>query len=194
MLPPVLHLVAGCNGAGKSTLVELWVGPTTHLPFVNADLVAAAKWPDATAEHAYDASRIAASMRHRLMESRTSFITETVFSHPSKLDLVREAKANGYLVELHVVVIPVDLAVLRVAERVNRGGHPVPEAKIRERYERLWPLVAQAIREADWATVYDNSRGAHPHRKVALFERGRVVGSPSWPAWTPQPLRSLVGE
>ena len=32
---------------------------------------------------------------------RTSFVTETVFSHPSKVDLVRAAAAAGYQVTLH---------------------------------------------------------------------------------------------
>lgn len=194
MPTPVLHLLAGCNGAGKSTLAESVIRPDSRLPFINADLIAAAKWPEAQAEHAYDASRIAASMRHQLLESRTSFITETVFSHPSKLQLVEDAHARGYLVELHAVMIPVDLALLRVSERVRRGGHDVPENKVRERYDRLWPLVARAIVSADRATVYDNSRSLTPLRVVAIFENGTALEAPAWPAWTPQPLRSLVAE
>jgi predicted ABC-type ATPase len=45
------------------------------------------------AEHAYDASRAAAEERLRLMAERPSFITETVFSHPSKVDLLAQVSA-----------------------------------------------------------------------------------------------------
>ena len=57
MPTPVLHLLAGPNGAGKTTFVADILQPITRLPFVNADVIAADLWPDAQAEHAYDASR-----------------------------------------------------------------------------------------------------------------------------------------
>lgn len=58
-------------------------------------------------------------------------------SHPSKVQLVADAAEAGYLVHLHVIMVPVELTVQRVRERVRRGGHDVPESKIRDRYERL---------------------------------------------------------
>ena len=188
MSTPVLHLLAGPNGAGKSTFVVEVLEPVTHLPFVNADLIAAERWPEAQAAHAYDASRAAAAERSRLMAARASFVTETVFSHPSKVDLVAEATALGYLVHLHVILVPESLAVARVAGRVAQGGHDVPTEKIRGRYARLWPLVTVARDLADRTTFYDNSRAAKPFRVVAGYERGRLVGQPSWPVWAPAVL------
>lgn len=123
---------------------------------------------------------------------RESFVTETVFSHPSKLSLVGDARAAGYIVALHVVVIPVELTVARVADRVARGGDSVPEVKVRERYARLWPLVASAVRQADRATVYDNSRAAVPFRVVAKFFNGAPLAAPAWPTWAPAELRALA--
>jgi len=194
MPDPVLHLLAGPNGAGKSTLFQRVIGPVTHLKFVNADELAAQHWPDGPEAHAYEASQLAASVRKALLGERASFVTETVFSHSSKLTLVEDAKAAGYLVHLHVVVIPAGLAVARVADRVGRGGHSVPEGKIRERYERLWAIVAPAVAAADRATVYDNSRAATPLKVVAEFFNGAVSGTADWPAWTPAELRALTLE
>jgi predicted ABC-type ATPase len=187
---PVLHLLAGPNGAGKSTFVAEVLQPVTRLPFVNADLIAAERWPDAQAEHAYDASRAATAERRRLMAARASFITETVFSHPSKVDLVAEATAIGYLVHLHVVMVPETLPEPRVAARVAQGGHDVPAEKVRQRCARLWPLVAAARDLADRTTFYDNSGARRPFRIVAACERGRLVGAAAWPTWTP---RALLG-
>lgn len=188
MSSPVLHLLAGPNGAGKSTFVAQVLTPVTHLPFVNADVIATQLWPWAQAEHAYDAPQAAADERRRLMTAGASFITETVFSHPSKLDLVRRATAQGYVVHLHVVMVPETLSAARVAARVAHGGHHVPGQKIRERYTRLWPLVAAAREVAARATFYDNSRAANPFRVVATYERGRPAGEPAWPVWTPKVL------
>jgi len=183
-----LDLVVGSNGAGKSTFVRLTLAPVwTAAMFVNADVIAAQRWPDNPEQHSYEAAEIAAATRARLIELRRPFIAETVFSHPSKLDLLASAKAAGYYVAVHAILVPEALAVARVAARVAAGGHRVPEKKIRERYRRLWPLVAKAIALADAATIWDNSRHDGP-RSVALFADGQSVGDPAWPSWAPDAL------
>lgn len=188
MSSPALHVLAGPNGSGKTTFVEHVLEPVTHLLFVNADMIAASRWPGQESAHAYEASEAASAERDRLMEARRSFIAETVFSHPTKVDLVARAAAVGYIVELHIMLVPEELAVARVAYRVSTGGHTVPEQKVRERYRRLWPLVREATAKAARVTVYDNSRAARPFRPVAAFEQGQLVGVPDWPAWTPEAL------
>jgi predicted ABC-type ATPase len=185
-----LDLVVGPNGAGKSTFVELTLAPL--LPgsvFVNADEIAKQRWPDDPAAHSYDAARIAADTRATLIERELPFIAETVFSHPSKLDLVTAAKAADYTVVLHVLMVPEDLAVERVIHRVQAGGHAVPPEKIRERHRRLWALVAEAALRCDSVIVYDGS-GVRGPRIVAQLSGGDVIGSPSWPSWAPRELTS----
>lgn len=183
-----LDLVVGPNGAGKSTFIAVTLAPVLpRSAVVNADEIARQRWPQDPAAHAYDAARVAAATRSTLITRGRSLIAETVFSHPSKLELLTEAQAAGYIVAVHALLIPEDLAVQRVAYRVRAGGHSVPEAKIRERHRRLWGLVAVALARGDISTVYDNSRLAGP-RVVAQFAGGEVIGSPSWPSWTPEPL------
>ncbi|WKG00853.1 zeta toxin family protein [Mycolicibacterium sp. HK-90] len=187
-----LDLVVGCNGAGKSTFVELTLSRLLpNSPFVNADEIAKRRWPDDPAPHSYEAALVAAETRAKLIERGESFIAETVFSHPSKLELVDEALAAGYTVIVHCVLIPEDLAVQRVRHRVQAGGHDVPDVKIRERYQRLWDLVAIAAMRVESATFYDNSTVKGP-RIVAQIAGGFVVGSPTWPKWTPAGLISRL--
>ncbi|MGE2736058.1 zeta toxin family protein [Mycolicibacterium vaccae] len=183
-----LDLVVGSNGAKKSTFIELTLAPL--LPrsmYVNADEIAKRRWPDDPAGHSYDAARIAADTRARLIELGESFIAETVFSHPSKLELIDAAHAAGYTVVLHAILIPEELAVQRIRYRVQAVGHVVPEDKIRARYQRLWDLVATAASRADEATFYDNSAIRGP-RIVAQLAAGIAVGQPVWPSWTPAPV------
>ncbi|KAF0964779.1 zeta toxin family protein [Rhodococcus sp. T7] len=183
-----LDLVVGPNGAGKSTFVEQRLAPL--LPgsvCVDADVIAKERWPDSAEKHSYEAARIAATIRDALIEQGESFIAETVFSHPSKLELIDRARRAGYVVVLHAILVPVELSVARVAERVLEGGHGVPEEKIRERYKRLWPLVAAAIDRADQATVYDNT-APDVTRIVARYVDGDPTGEINWPAWSPEEL------
>lgn len=182
--------MAGPNGAGKSTYATHVLLDQTGLPFVNADVIAAERWPGEELGHAHEASRAAAGRRAELMTARRSFVTETVFSHPSKLDLLSHARAAGYRVHLHVVMVPEELSVARVASRVAGGGHDVPEDKIRVRWRRLWPLVADGIGLADEAIALDSSRGGR-FREVAVFRAGRLVSESDWPDWTPAALRAV---
>ncbi len=188
-----LHLVIGPNGSGKTTFVTEFLA--LELPgyaYVNADEIAKARWPADADAHAYDAARVAAETRAHLIASGRPFIAETVFSHPSKLDLIRSAQQKGYQVVLYVMLVPEELAVRRVAYRVQAGGHDVPEHKIRERYHRLWRLAAQAVSLADRAVAYDNSRPAGPV-KIAELLAGMPIGVATWPDWAPEPMASRWG-
>lgn len=188
MPTPVLHLLAGPNGAGKTTYYEEVLGPATGLPFINADQIARQTWPDEPERHAYDAARQAAALREDLLAERRSFLTETVFSHPSKVDLLQSAVDAGYQTWLYAILIPEELAVRRVEMRVRHGGHDVPEEKVRQRYGRLWTLVRQVVEVVDEALFLDNSRAVTPFREVARFRDGHLVAA-DWPPWTPDALR-----
>ncbi|MEO0883043.1 MAG: hypothetical protein AAFY34_09940, partial [Pseudomonadota bacterium] len=106
-------------------------------------------------------------------------------SHPSKLDLISDAKAAGFLVIVfHVGVDGRDLSVARVATRVSEGGHDVPAEKIRERYDRNGTLIRQAVLNADLAHVFDNSKLNTPPQRVLTFAFGQLSHvDPQLPAW-----------
>lgn len=187
-----LDLVVGPNGAGKSSFVRLTLARVLPpgISFVNADEIAAWRWPADPQTHSYEASRVAAETRAALIDAGRSFIAETVFSHSSKLDLIDDAHAASYAVFLHVLLVPEEVAIARVEYRVRAGGHSVPANKIRERYRRLWLLVAVAMARADGATAYDNSSIDGP-RIVAQLAGGTPIGAIGWPAWMPAPLPTL---
>lgn len=182
-----LDLVVGPNGAGKSTFVEFVLGELRPgVVFVNADVIADARWPDDPLGHGYEAADAAERIRDVLLDRGDPFIAETVASHPSKIDLVRRARQAGYHVHLMVIAVPEELSVARVALRVASRGHDVPEDKIRTRYRRLWDNVVAMIELADSAEVFDNS-GDGP-QTIATFVAGDIVGRPRWPSWTPTAL------
>jgi predicted ABC-type ATPase len=62
---------------------------------------------------------------------------QSTLSGKTQAGLIRVAKAGGYRILLHYIVIgSATQAVDRVALRVILGGHHVPEDDIRRRYER----------------------------------------------------------
>jgi predicted ABC-type ATPase len=163
-------MLAGPNGAGKSTFHEAFLADS-GLPFVNADRIAAAAGLEP-----YEAARAADLMRRQFIERPAGFIAETVFSDPvgDKLALLKEAMTAGFDVTLIFIgLASVPLAQARVATRVQRGGHDVPDAKIAARFPRTLENLKQAIRFVPRVNIYDNSDANDPFRLVAEFENGR---------------------
>jgi predicted ABC-type ATPase len=173
--PPTMHVLAGPNGAGKSTLYDLRLSRWVGAPFVNADRIQKAELRDQSMQGAYAAARIAEERRRAHLAEGASFVTESTFSHPSKLALVDDAKAAGFRVIVHHVgVRSAAMSIARVASRVRDGGHDVPAEKVVERFERNQPLIREAVLRADRAFVYDNSVAARPPRFLIEFRDGRV--------------------
>jgi predicted ABC-type ATPase len=183
-----MYMLAGPNGAGKSTLYELRIKPripSGDVPFINADIIQRDELKDASMEAAYTAAEIAETRRRSYLSEGKSFVSESTFSHESKLALTRQAKAAGFRVVIfHVNVRTADLSVERVAMRKTEGGHDVPENKIRERYARNQELIKQAVLAADHAFIYDNSTRNKPPALGLTFRNGKVIHvselAPGW--------------
>jgi predicted ABC-type ATPase len=172
---PTLFMIAGPNGAGKTTLYETRIKPKTAAPFINADRIQKNELDDQSMAGAYKAAEIAEERRRDHLASRKSFVSESTFSHPSKLELLADAAAVGFRVVLyHVNVRTADLSVARVARRVRQGGHDVPEDKVRERYERNQALIRKAALQADRTFIYDNSIIGKPPRLLIELRAGNV--------------------
>jgi predicted ABC-type ATPase len=175
---PVLYLLAGPNGAGKTTLYRALVLAGTiaaSAEFVNADLYEAAHLQHIAEPQArsQQAQRWADARRAELLKAGQSFVSETVFSHESKLALIADAQAQGFFVMVLVVALDQPERLLaRVAQRVAEVAHPVPPARILARYPRTLALLARAVRAADAAILYD-SQDVTPgtHTAVALCKK-----------------------
>lgn len=108
--------------------------------------------------NSYWASVLADFIRHKLLASQVSFTFETVMSSPDKVAFLQKAQQAGYRTYLYFVATEdADINVSRVKYRVQVGGHPVAEDKIRSRYVRSLALLPQAVTYADRAYLFDNS-------------------------------------
>lgn len=181
-----LWLLAGGNGAGKTTFYENHLKPL-GIPFVNADQIAKSLYPVSAEQNSYQAAKIAEAIRYQSLQAGHTFCFETVFSHPSKIDFISRAKALGYeiiLVFIHLNSVSLNRA--RVAQRVQNGGHSVPDDKIADRIPRLIDNISKAIPLCDQVRLLDNSRADNPFRPVVTIRNspGRQVE----PQETPMPV------
>lgn len=181
---PQLILLAGGNGAGKTTFYQHFIAPS-GIPMVNADVIARELWPQAPEQHSYAAAKIAKAQRLKLLELHISFCFETVFSHPSKIDFIAQAKAAGYAISLYFIhVIDPMLNIARVKQRKREGGHGVPEDKITSRIPRAVSNIAKALPLVDKACFFDNSSADDPYVLVSQWNGMAWVNqSKPLPGW-----------
>jgi len=157
---------------------------------VKAGLAISLKPGFVCAEHL--SAAIAEALRLCLIEGAQSFAFETVMSHSSKIDLLRDAKQLGYRTYLYFVTTgDPSLNVDRVCQRVANGGHGVSEEKTLSRYPKTMKLLPQALQLCDRAYLFDSSSDSI--RLVASISEGRNVRleSDSIPEWLLETMRSM---
>jgi len=157
-LAPNVIVLAGPNGAGKTTAAPRLLRDTLGVvEFVNADTIAqglAGFDPDIAA---LEAGTVMFDRIRQLGAKRHSFAFETTLASRSLAPWITELIQSGYGFDLVFLWLPsADFAVQRVANRVRLGGHGVPEATIRRRYDRglqnffsLYQPMATAWRMCD---------------------------------------------
>ena len=92
------------------------------------------------------ATILADFIREMLIARQQSFSFESVFSHPSKIGILKEAQKKGFKNYLYFIATDnPELNQKRVRDRVLQGGHDVPPDKIISRYFRCLENVRQTF-------------------------------------------------
>jgi predicted ABC-type ATPase len=121
----------------------------------------------------YDAAIVADFIRLELLAQSNTFTFETVLSHPSKLDFLKNARQRGYKNYLYFVcTVNPAINIARVAQRVQLGGHDVPSDKIKSRYYSSLELLADLIPHTYHTYLFDNSFEDSEIKLVAEIENG----------------------
>lgn len=133
--------------------------------------------------HSYEGSFIASFIRNLLISQRKSFCYETVMSHPSKIDEMKEMVNEGYLVYLYFICIDnPNVNISRVSNRVELGGHDVPIEKVKERYFRTLEAVHLLLPHCYRAYLFDNS-GKKNKLIAELYKGDMELKTNKLPQW-----------
>ncbi|HPH53677.1 MAG: zeta toxin family protein [Bacteroidales bacterium] len=157
---PRLYIIAGCNGAGKTTASYTILPDMLNCDeFVNSDEIAKRLSPNKPEESAVRASRLMMERIEELIDKGETFGVETTLATRTLVRVITEAQQKGYVVTLVFFWLKMpELAVERVKLRVEAGGHYVPEATIRRRYDvGIRNLFNLYIPVCDYWIMIDNS-------------------------------------
>ncbi|MCU0703023.1 MAG: AAA family ATPase [Fimbriiglobus sp.] len=159
---PRVVVLAGINGAGKTTASQDLLTNVLKIPtFVNADAIARGLNGLNPEAESFRAGRIMLDQMNDLARRREDFAFETTLSARTYAVWLRELRTTGYEVFLYYYWLSSpEVAIARVALRVQSGGHFVPDADIRRRYARSVRNFLELYRPiADEWEVYDNTWG-----------------------------------
>lgn len=164
---PRFWIVAGSNGCGKSTAYghgdvadldgSVWI--------INPDLLTVrlqmAEKLELLSANLVAVQRIEQWLDASIVVHQTIGV-ETVLSSDKYRRLVEKAKAHDFeFCSLYVYVDSVAKQLDRIRVRVAKGGHDVPEDKVRARRERSFDQMPWFFWQSDRAWIFDNS-GSEP--------------------------------
>ena len=182
---PRIYVLAGTNGAGKSSVVGA-ILLEKGVDFFNPDeatreLLSMNPWLTSAQANsaAWEEGR---HLLERAISERCSFAFETTLGGRTITALLERALTEGLEVRVwHVGLASPELHIARVRARVLAGGHGIPEADIRRRYEHSRLNLIHLLPKLASLRVYDNSpeadlaRGRAPQPLLVLhLEKGRI--------------------
>ncbi len=186
--PFVITVLAGVNGAGKSSVGGAHLQQNGGV-FYNPDLLARAAREASPSLTAQQANAYAWQRGKELLEAaianRLDFNFETTLGGETITALLIEAANKGATLNVwYAGLSTVDLHLKRVASRVNKGGHPIPEADIRKRWIASHVNLVKLLPHVTTLRVYDNSvekdpnKGQAPEPKLVLSVANRAIVFP----------------
>jgi predicted ABC-type ATPase len=177
---PSLYIIAGPNGAGKTTFVRDFLRfDFAVLDFLNADEMARGLSPLAPERAQLEAGRLMLDRVRRFINEGRNFGMEKTLSGRTYRNIFQQARDRGYSIHLDFLLLPqVEDSIRRVADRVEAGGHNVPEPDQRRRFrlglQNLFSLYRPLLNS--WA-LYDNSR-QWPHKIAQGDLQNHVIFNP----------------
>ncbi len=136
MEQPKLIIIGGANGSGKTTLAREFV-LVDGIDYLGADEIARELNPNNPENEAISAARLFSQRLEDYLANRKSVLVESTLSGVSLRKYLAMAKTQDF--EITILFIYLDspeLCIERVAVRVAKGGHHVPDEDIRRRFKR----------------------------------------------------------
>jgi predicted ABC-type ATPase len=166
--PKEIFIIAGANGVGKTTFALNLIddGLVTH--YLNADEIATEmkmQYPEATN---IKAARVFLARLDKFSKGDESFAFETTLSGLKYLKHIHNWKKIGWKISIFYLFVTSDnVSKKRVVERVDHGGHSIPEEDIVRRFPKsLKNYFHQYLTLADYSQCIYNE----DEQPIIVFE------------------------
>lgn len=169
------YVIAGSNGSGKTTFAEEFLPHFAHCKnFVNADLIARGLSPFLPERVSLKAGKLLLSQIHDLAHQHVDFAFESTLSGKTYENFFQQLKKQDYRIHVFFLWIPsAKLASDRIKRRVAGGGHNIPAADVKRRFQRSFAnFTSNYAPLADTWYVFDNS--SNKPNMIVYSDRDRL--------------------
>ncbi len=180
-------IVAGVNGAGKSSLTGVLRTEMTNL----GKIVDVDKMIVKCGGNVIEGDKKSIELIDECLEKEICFTQETTLSGHRILATVKKAIEKGYYIRLYYVGLnTVEESLVRIENRVKKGGHNIPDAYVKRRFNKRFEDLTTILQYCDEATFYDNENG---FVAVAEYKNGEIlqIGNLK-PEWLNELLEYMV--
>lgn len=162
-------IIGGVNGAGKSSLTGVLCSSFSDLGIiVDTDNITAKLGGDKLR-----GGKRAVEIIDDCLEKGVNFTQETTLSGKKTLRTIIRAKEKDYFIRLYYVgVSTAEESVLRIKNRVRKGGHSIPDEDVLRRFEKRFEDLAKILPYCDEVHFYDNENG---FTEVGEYRNGNII-------------------
>lgn len=163
---PCIWVLAGTNGAGKSSIAGAFLRQSGG-DYLNPDELAGRLrliTPQLTQDQANAAAWAAGlELLDDAIRERRDHFFETTLGGNTITARLEAALDQGFEVRIfYVGLAGPELHLARIATRVARGGHAIPEADVRRRYDASRRNLIRLLPRLTELKLFDNSAEADP--------------------------------
>lgn len=171
---PKLLIVGGPNGSGKTTVAKQYAA-TDGLPYIGADEIAATLAPHAPHSVRVEAGKqFLLSVTSAISNDQPCVVESTLSGRTFRNNMLAASNRGFEITTVFVFLDSADACVARVAERVRKGGHDVPEHDIRRRFRRsinnFWTIYRKL--SDNWVVLYN---GGSQLQDVSVGSHNEIV-------------------
>lgn len=174
----IYNIVGGVNGVGKSSLVGSLKSRLNDFgTIIDVDKINL-KFNG----NKLEGGKYAVQLINECIDKGITFTQETTLSGVRTEKTIAKAKAKGYFVRLYYVGLDsAKESLLRIENRVKKGGHNIPREDVIKRFEHRFEDLNRILPYCDIAYFYDNFNG---YREVANYKNGEIItlgsDTPKW--------------
>jgi predicted ABC-type ATPase len=171
-------LVAGVDGVGKSSLTGVLRAQMTNL----GKIVDVDKMIVKCGGNVIEGGKKSIELIDECLEKGICFTQETTLSGHRILNTVKQAIEKGYYIRLYYVGLnSVEESLVRIENRVKKGGHNIPDSDVKRRFNKRFEDLTVILQYCDEATFFDNENG---FVAVAEYKNGEILQKGSLkPKW-----------
>lgn len=167
-------IIAGANGVGKTTFARVFLREYDY-EFLNADEIAKSLSEENPAAKKISAGKLFFQKLNQAVAQNKSLLIESTLSGVYLQKFFEDWQKRNYQTRIiFIFVSSPETAIARIAGRVAKGGHYVPDEDVRRRFERgklnFWKIYRNIATR--WTLVYNSERD---FREIAFGEKDEFL-------------------